>query len=197
MNRSSVVTPFGIVHILWTIIDDLPKIVRILLPKPGMSSEDQVSKLYPHLRSSSCQEIDETAKKVKRFLEGEKIELLLDIIDLSMCSQFQKRVLRAEHQIPRGRVSTYGLIAEYLGKSRAARAVGRALATNPFPIIIPCHRAIRSDRHVGGFQGGIAMKRALLENEGIVFDDLGRVVCAYFYYQRIYRKKNLNRLVEI
>jgi methylated-DNA-[protein]-cysteine S-methyltransferase len=48
--------------------------------------------------------------------------------------------------------------------------VGNALATNPFPIIIPCHRAIRSDGSLGGFQGATAMKRALLEREGIVFD---------------------------
>jgi len=176
MNRSSVVTPFGTVFILWGTKKDHPKIVRILLPKPGLSTEDQVSKLYPHLRSSSCQEIDETAQRIDRFLGGEKIEFSLDIVDLSLCSEFQQRVLRAEHQIPWGKVSTYGLIAKFLGINRGARAVGRALATNPFPIIIPCHRAIRSDRHLGGYQGGTAMKRALLENEGIIFD---RTDCYY------------------
>jgi methylated-DNA-[protein]-cysteine S-methyltransferase len=183
MNKSAVITPFGTVSILWTRIDDLPKIVRILLPKPGSSSEDQVSKLYPHLRSSSCQEIDETAQRIRSFLGGEKIEFSLDIVDLSICSEFQQSVLLAEHRIPRGRVSTYGLIAKHLGKNRGARAVGKALATNPFPIIIPCHRAIRSDRYLGGYQGGIAMKRVLLENEGIVFDDEGRVVCLHFFYE--------------
>ena len=183
ISSSKVLTSFGTVLILWTTIDDFPKIVRILLPKPGLSLEKQVSKLYPHLQSSSCPEIDETARKINGFLEGEEIEFSLNRVDFSLCSEFQQRVLRAEHQIPRGRISTYGLIAEYLRKSRGARAVGNALAANPFPIIIPCHRAVRSDRHLGGFQGGIAMKRALLENEGIVFDGEGRVINTIFRYQ--------------
>jgi alkylated DNA nucleotide flippase Atl1 len=53
---------------------------------------------------------------------------------------------------------------------RDYEAVGHALAANPFPIIIPCHRAIRSDGSLGGYQGGLAMKRSLLEREGIRFD---------------------------
>ena len=181
MNKKETSTPFGTVSVLWIERKNRPKIVRILLPRPGLSLADQVLKLYPHLKSSSCQEIDETAKKIKGFLEGEEFKFSLDIIDLSLCSQFQKSVLRAEHQIPWGMVSTYGLIAKYLGKSRGARAVGNALATNPFPIVIPCHRAIRSDRHLGGYQGGTTMKRALLEKEGIVFDKLGRVLCEHFH----------------
>jgi O-6-methylguanine DNA methyltransferase len=84
--------------------------------------------------------------------------------------------------IPRGKLSTYNLIARHVGKPSAARAVGRALATNPFPIIIPCHRAIRSDRTLGGYQGGLAMKRALLEMEGINLDGRGRVVTSAFFY---------------
>ena len=72
----------------------------------------------------------------------------------------------------------------YLGKSNGARAVGNALANNPFPLIVPCHRAIRSDRHLGGYQGGLEMKRALLETEGIAFDKAGRVKCPLFHYKR-------------
>jgi len=184
MNRSSVLTPFGTVFILWNRKEDHPKIVRILLPKLGFSSEGNLSTLYPNLPYASCRKIDEVAQKIKSFLEGEEIKFSLDIIDLSICSEFQQQVLRAECQIPRGRVSTYGLIAEYLEESRGARAVGNALANNPFPIIIPCHRAIRSDRHLGGYQGGTAMKKVLLEKEGLVFDDVGRIVCSHFYYER-------------
>ncbi|MHA1663588.1 MAG: methylated-DNA--[protein]-cysteine S-methyltransferase, partial [Candidatus Thorarchaeota archaeon] len=55
------------------------------------------------------------------------------------------------------------------------RAVGNALARNPFPIIVPCHRAIRSDRTLGGFQGGLKMKRRILEMEGVEFDSTSRV----------------------
>ena len=91
-------------------------------------------------------------------------------------------MLRAEHAIPRGRVSTYKLIANHIGYPTGARAVGTALATNPFPIIIPCHRAIRADGTLGGFQGGLNMKRALLEMEGINFQDTNHIANQAFYY---------------
>jgi len=162
-------TPFGSVGIIWTGLYGNPKIIRILLSKPGLSS---------------CTEIDDIATAIKGLLEGEEIEFSLDVTDLSLCSQFQRLVLCVEHQIPRGSVSTYQLIAEYLRKRNGARAVGNALANNPFPLIVPCHRAVRSDRHLGGYQGGIEMKRALLEKEGITFDDAGRVACARFHYER-------------
>ncbi|MDD5108101.1 MAG: MGMT family protein [Candidatus Omnitrophica bacterium] len=84
---------------------------------------------------------------------------------LDLCSTFQKEVLRAVQAIPRGKVSTYKLIAKQIGRPKAARAVGRALATNPFALVIPCHRVIRSDGSLGGYQGGTKMKQALLRKE--------------------------------
>ena len=104
--------------------------------------------------------------------------------DLASCPPFQQAVLRAEHAIPRGKVSAYGLLAARLGRPGAARAVGNALATNPFPIVVPCHRALRGDGSIGGYQGGPAMKRALLAMEGVRFDAAGRVVCKRFHYAR-------------
>jgi len=192
MNRKIIKsTPFGSVGVIWNGVNDNPKIVRILLSKPGFSAEDQVSELYPNSQASSCAEIDDIATAIKGFLEGEEIEFSLDVADLSLCSEFQQLVLCAEHQIPRGSISAYRLIAKYLGKRNAARAVGNALANNPFPLIVPCHRAIRSDRHLGGYQGGLEMKRALLEKEGIPFDGAGRVACPGFHYERIISNKSI------
>jgi len=189
MNRKIIKsTPFGSVGVIWTGLNENPKIVRILLSKPGFSAEDQVSELYPNLQASSCAEIDDVSTEIKGLLEGEEIKFSLNVADLSLCTEFQQLVLRAEHRIPRGSISTYQLIAEYLGKRNGARAVGNALANNPFPLIVPCHRAIRSDRHLGGYQGGFEMKRALLENEGILFDDTGRVACVQFHYDKIILK---------
>jgi methylated-DNA-[protein]-cysteine S-methyltransferase len=91
-------------------------------------------------------------------------------------------VLLAEYEIPRSWVSTYGRIARSLGIPDGARAVGGALSRNPFPIIIPCHRAIRSNGELGGFQGGLRMKRALLELEGIGFSAEGKVLTERIYY---------------
>ena len=93
-----------------------------------------------------------------------------------------QRVLRAEHRIPRGWVSTYSRIAAYVGVPGSARAVGNALAQNPFPILIPCHRAIRADGSLGGYQGGTAMKRVLLEREGQTFSPTGEVLLQQVYY---------------
>ena len=185
MNRKIIKsTPFGSVGIIWAGQNENSRIIRILLSKPGLSAEKQVSGLYPDSQESSCALVDLIADSIKGLLEGDKIGFSLDVADLSLCTEFQRNVLRAEHGIPRGSVSTYRLIAEYLGKKNGARAVGNALATNPFPLIVPCHRAVRSDRHLGGYQGGLEMKRALLEKEGILFDNAGRVICEEFYYAK-------------
>jgi methylated-DNA-[protein]-cysteine S-methyltransferase len=119
---------------------------------------------------------------MRRFLKGETVNLDLDIVALEMCSAFQVRVLRAEYGIPRGWVSTYGRIAAHLGIPGGARAVGGALARNPFPIIVPCHRAVRSDGQLGGFQGGLEMKRALLALEGIEVSPASQVLTERVFY---------------
>lgn len=142
-------------------------------------------------RLAGCAEVDSVAEGIEAFLSGDDIRFSLDCVRLDLCSGFQQKVLRAEHGIPRGRVSTYRLIARRLGSPSAARAVGAALAANPFPIIIPCHRAVRSDRTLGGYQGGREMKRTLLEMERLRFDESGRVVTQHFYYgERVHVKEN-------
>jgi methylated-DNA-[protein]-cysteine S-methyltransferase len=144
-----------------------------------------VSKLYPEIAACSCSEIDAFSSAIEAFLNQEDVEFTLSVAHLDSCTAFQQAVLLAEHGIPRGSVSTYGLIAAHMGNAKAARPVGTALATNPFPIIVPCHRAIQSGRHIGGYQGGTEMKRALLEMEGIPFDDAGWVASAQCHYERI------------
>ena len=175
-------TPFGPVALLWDQFDGDPKIVRVLLSKPGSPAASQVRANFPDARPASCREIDGVAAAIRRSLAGEDIVFSFDVSALASRPAFQQAVLRAEHAIPRGRVSTYGLIARHLGKPGAARAVGNALATNPFPLIVPCHRAVRSDGALGGYQGGVAMKRGLLEREGVSFGDSGRVAAVGFYY---------------
>jgi methylated-DNA-[protein]-cysteine S-methyltransferase len=175
-------TPFGSVGVIWSSIHSSVRITRVLLSKPGFSAEERVNRLYPDSRNSSCMEIEAVATGIRAFLEGEDIVLPLDALDLDRCPAFQRAVLRAEHGIPWGSLSTYKLIAAHLGKPKGARAVGNALATNPFPLIVPCHRAIRSDRHLGGYQGGLEMKRALLEREGIPLDASGRAVIKQLHF---------------
>jgi methylated-DNA-[protein]-cysteine S-methyltransferase len=175
-------TPFGSVALVWGVMDNHPVLVRVMLSQPDLSAEAQLLALFPGLPMASCAEIEALATGLKALLDGEDIAFSLDLADMAQCLEFQQSVLRAEHQIPRGSVSTYRLIAAHLGKPTGARAVGNALATNPFPLIIPCHRAIRSDGHLGGYQGGITMKKALLEKEGIVVTEAGRVVSPKLHY---------------
>ncbi len=87
-------------------------------------------------------------------------------VDLSGQTPFQRQVLEATAQVPAGRVVSYGEIARRLGRPRASRAVGAALAQNPVPIVVPCHRVIGSDGGLHGYGGGLDIKEKLLRLEG-------------------------------
>jgi len=175
-------TSFGPVAVVWSEHESQAKISRVLVSSPDKSAKQLTVASYQSVKASSCSEINVIADQVKAFLNGEDIRFSLDMVRLDLCSDFQQNVLHAEHGIPRGTVSTYQRIAKHLGNANGARAVGTALAHNPFPIIIPCHRAIRSDGTLGGYQGGLRMKRALLEMEGILFNDRGRIMTEELYY---------------
>lgn len=82
-------------------------------------------------------------------------------------SEFQSRVLKLVSIIPRGKVTTYKELALALGRPRACRAVGNALARNPNPVMIPCHRVVRSDGKIGGYKLGARRKMKLLLEESI------------------------------
>jgi O-6-methylguanine DNA methyltransferase len=87
--------------------------------------------------------------------------------DLGFLSPFEQAVLRKALEIPRGEVRPYGWIAREIGRPKAVRAVGTALAKNPIPILIPCHRVIRSDGRIGEYALGKKLKREILAAEGV------------------------------
>ena len=82
-------------------------------------------------------------------------------------TEFERTVLLATFEIPKGKVSTYKRIAEKIGRPRAYRAVGNALHKNSLAPIVPCHRVVRSDGGFGGDEKGAEARRKLLEKEGI------------------------------
>ena len=88
-------------------------------------------------------------------------------VDLRRLTSFQRRVLGATRRVPRGRVVSYGEIARRIGQPKACRAVGQALGQNPIPIVIPCHRVISGGGRLGGYTGGLDIKRKLLAIEGL------------------------------
>jgi methylated-DNA-[protein]-cysteine S-methyltransferase len=85
-----------------------------------------------------------------------------ELLDLSGVPQFQRAVLKAVAAIPPGQTLTYGQVARKIGKPKAARAVGAALAKNPFPLVIPCHRVVAA-KGLGGYSCGPDLKRRLLD----------------------------------
>ena len=98
--------------------------------------------------------------------------------DLSGLSPFERAVLLKTLEIPSGEVRPYGWVARQIGRPRAVRAVGSALGRNPVPVLIPCHRVVRSDGHVGQYGFGVPMKQALLRAEGVDLDRLERLADA-------------------
>ena len=87
--------------------------------------------------------------------------------DLRNCSEFERAVLEKTQEIPRGEVRPYAWVAREIGRPKAVRAVGTALGGNPVPLLIPCHRVVRADGTIGEYALGGAVKRELLQGEGV------------------------------
>lgn len=158
-------TAFGPVALLWSGRKGAPRIARILIGGPGAPAARMRARLR-RAAARSCPRIDDFAERMAAFLAGVDVRFPVRMLRLDLCTPRQRKILRACLAIPRGRVSTYRLLAARAGMPNAARAVGNAMARNPFPIVIPCHRVIRTDGSLGGYGGGIRMKRALLLMEG-------------------------------
>jgi len=90
-----------------------------------------------------------------------------DRLDLSRATDFQRRVWEATRRIPYGETRSYAWVAAQIQQPGAARAVGQSLGKNPLPVIIPCHRVVTSNGCLGGFSGGLEMKRYLISNEAL------------------------------
>lgn len=114
---------------------------------------------------AAARRLAERAKKeLSEYLQGRRSFFTVPV-DFSTLPAFQRRVLEATYRIPFGETRTYAWIARRIGHPRAARAVGTALARNPVPLIVPCHRVLRSDGALSGYALGVGMKERLLALE--------------------------------
>ncbi len=141
----------------------------VILPR---KSEEEVKKhLEEHYavdlyRDAKC--LAAITKKIKAYLEGRKI-LFREDLDVGGATSFEMKVWDIVYGIPYGEVRSYGWVAKQVGSPKEVRAVGQALKRNRLPIIIPCHRVINKSGDLGGFSGGVALKRELLKIEGRIW----------------------------
>lgn len=138
-------------------------------PLALLKSEENYSQEEPSLKG--LETVGILLTEINEYLFGIRKTFSVDI-DWHGMGDFQRQVLRLTAKIPYGDLWHYGEVAARLGKPKAARAVGGALARNPMPIIIPCHRVIGSDQKLHGYTapGGVETKRQLLKLEGRIFE---------------------------
>lgn len=108
---------------------------------------------------------DEARRELEEFFEADRTRFAVRV-DRRLIRGIARDVLRATARIPYGQMSTYGTVARQIGRPTASRAVGRALGSNPIPIVIPCHRVVGASGSLTGYAGGLERKVALLELEG-------------------------------
>jgi len=137
------------------------RLTTLPMPTPGQAEEE--IRLQGASESAGPDEAGDWPGKLRRYARGDP-SALHGALDLAQGTPFQQAVWRALLDIPCGETRTYKQIAELIGRPRAARAVGQAVGANPLPVVVPCHRVVASDG-LGGFGGGLAMKKRLLKLE--------------------------------
>jgi O-6-methylguanine DNA methyltransferase len=153
-------TPYGTMAVA---VDDADHLVRLVFPN---GFEEWVREITRHKyevveRSERC---DFVIRQLDEYFQGKRRDFELSLQPTG--TEFQKSVWTLLQTLPYGTLTTYKVLAERLGKVAAIRAVGRANATNPIPIVIPCHRVVGTDGSLTGFGGGLPLKEALLKLEG-------------------------------
>lgn len=166
----------GEISIVWQADRTGVRIRRIFLSSDDGSSSAAASRAFPGIAAGGDHEIRRLAGIIAMLSPGLRQDFDLELLEFGFCTDFQKKVLLETARIPPGRVRTYRWLAERVSGPSFARAASRALACNPFPLAIPCHRVVRSDGSIGGYQGGRVMKRSLLELEGVRFDPMSGCV---------------------
>lgn len=147
--------PTGVTGVSWPQADPAAVESRLLAEHP----DSRAAEPPPPVRHAM--------DKVVALLSGEFVEFADTPLELAEVPEFHRRVYQVARTIPPGETLTYGEIATRLNAPGAARAVGKALGHNPFPIIVPCHRVLAADGRIGGFSapGGAASKHRILDIE--------------------------------
>lgn len=142
-------------------------LVRIAYPEEGVEPvlDDLARHVSPRILEAP-ERLDPILRQLDEYFTGARTRFELPI-DWSLTRGFSKEVLRTTARIPFGEVRTYGEVAAEAGSPRAARAAGNALASNPIPVVVPCHRVVRVGGDLGGYAGGVERKAFLLRLEEV------------------------------
>lgn len=166
-------TPLGACGIAWRVpvdSDSLPVVTGVQLPEATLeATESRIArKTGSNQRSAPPPEIAAIIEKIRKHLQGEVQDFRGIALDLENFDPFFRQIYEATREIPAGQTRTYGDIAKAVGQPAAAQEVGQAMAKNPVPIIVPCHRVAAAGGKLGGFSapGGPATKAKLLAIEG-------------------------------
>ncbi|HEX6205457.1 MAG TPA: methylated-DNA--[protein]-cysteine S-methyltransferase [Solirubrobacterales bacterium] len=143
-------------------------LVRVGLPNQDTDQllADLSARVSPRVLEAPA-ELDEVRRELDLYFAGELDSFDLPL-DWQLSSGFRQRVLRAIDRIPYGQTRTYTEMARKAGNERAVRAAGSACGSNPIPLVVPCHRVLRTGGALGGYGGGLPMKQSLLELEGVL-----------------------------
>jgi methylated-DNA-[protein]-cysteine S-methyltransferase len=126
--------------------------------------EDLAARVSPRVLESPAR-LDRARRELEEYFEGRRTRFELPI-DWSLARGFTRRVLDVTARIPYGELQSYAVVADRAGSPRAVRAAGNALGANPMPVVVPCHRVVRSGGGLGGYTGGLGRKEFLLRLEG-------------------------------
>jgi methylated-DNA-[protein]-cysteine S-methyltransferase len=143
-------------------------LVRVGLPNQDQDGllVDLSERVSPRVLEAPAQ-LDEVRRELDLYFAG-KLDSFGLPLDWRLSGGFRQRVLRAINRIPYGQTRSYTEMARKAGNERAVRAAGTACGSNPIPLVVPCHRVLRTGGALGGYGGGLPMKQALLELEGVL-----------------------------
>ncbi len=156
-------SPFGRLHVGYRPADLAVTGIYLSLPP----SDSQPAPLDGLVSPSPPSPVDSIIALLSAYFEGRPIAPPWDLLALAPFSALQRAVWQKTADIAFGTLSTYKALAAKIGRPGAFRFVGTALGKNPYPVLIPCHRVIRSDGGLGGFGSGVAVKKQLIEFERI------------------------------
>jgi methylated-DNA-[protein]-cysteine S-methyltransferase len=168
----------GLLDVAWSWVDSpvgrllvaaSPRgLLRLAFPanEPDAVLASLAARVSPRVLEAPAR-LDPVRRQLDEYFEGRRQHFDLTV-DWALVGEFGRRVLAACAAIPFGSVSTYAALSAEVGAPGAARATGNALGANPVPVVVPCHRVLRTGGGLGGYTGGVAIKEHLLRLEGVL-----------------------------